>query len=154
MVVEAAPLTPVIPAMSVERQVTMPGTVVVEDAGGAHHHHIGDVVVLTPEAGHAPGAVQGQLDQELEEAQSMIPAHDQGTGLDLEDAQSLGHHHPDETAPDLHRPEGAVPGLIHPKIMAETDHLTVLDQVFLMVKGTLKNMVENCAVVKFFPNGL
>jgi len=146
VVVEAAPLTPVTPATSVVRQVTMPGTVVVEDDGGAHHHHIGDVVALTPEAGHAPGAVQGQLDQEQEEAQSMIPVHDQGTGLDLEDAQSLGHHHPDVTVPDLHHPEGAAPALIHPRTMAGTDHLTVLDQLFLMVKGTLKNVVENCAV--------
>lgn len=147
VVEEAAHLTPVTLATSVERQVTMPGTVVGEGVGGAHHHHIGGVVVLTPEVGHAPGAVQGLLHPELEEAQSMIPAHDQGTGLDLEDARYLGHHHPDETAPDLHQPEGAAPALPHPRTMAETDHLTVLDQLFLMVKVTLKTMVENCAMV-------
>lgn len=143
---EAAPLTPVTPAMSVERQVTMPGTVVEVD-GGAHHHLIGDAVVLTPEAGHAPGVVQGQVHQEVEEAQSMIPAHDQETGLDLEDVQSLDHHRPDGTAPDHHHHEEAVPGLPHQKIMAEIDHLTDLDQLYPKMEVTLKNMVEKCATV-------
>lgn len=146
MVGEAAPLTLVTPATNVERQVTMPGTVVEVD-GGAHHHLIGDVVVLTPEAGHALGAVQGQVHLEVEEAQSMILVHDQETGLDLEDAQSLDHHHPDGTAPDHHHPEGVAPGLPHPRTMAETDHLIGRDQLLLMVEVTFKIMVDNCAMV-------
>lgn len=77
----------------------------------------------------------------------MIPGQDQETGLYLEDGQFLDHHQSEETAPDHHRPEGAAPVLPHPKTMVEIDHLTVLDQLFLMIKVTFKNMVENCAMV-------
>lgn len=54
------PSIPVTPVMSAERQVTMPGTAEEEVGEDAHLPHIGDVVALTQEAGHAPGAVQGQ----------------------------------------------------------------------------------------------
>lgn len=54
------PSIPVTPVMSAERQVTMPETAEEEVVEDAHLPHIGDVVALTQEAGHAPGAVQGQ----------------------------------------------------------------------------------------------
>lgn len=120
------PSIPVIPAMNVENQVTMPGTVVEEVGGDAHHHHIGHAEDHTLEAGLAqPQGVDQDMDLRKGEVQSMTPAHDPEIGQFLENVQSLGHQHPDVIALDLRHPEGAAPAQQHP--MAVTDHLTVLD---------------------------
>jgi len=86
---EEDPSIPVTPAMNVENQVIMPGTVVEEVGDGAHHHHIGHVDDPTLEVGLAPGAGQ-DMDLRKGEAPGMTHAHD--PGLYLENDRSLGHH--------------------------------------------------------------